>query len=840
MQSEIDSLRQRISELEAEKVELETKNVELLKQVTEESTKRKAENAKLKARIAKLEQTAEENTELKDRITKLEQKQIQVITNEQEAFPTKDISPLIESHSYEKKGITSDPLSEIEYSFQSESSTEPETSITSLPQDIIHDDSAEILDFVEMIHKERISSEIRERNWEKKLQESHNNLTPLMKSKVSTMSTPESLDPKTVKKLWDRDQNKSQDKTSQSHKKNGTENIAQVIADGIQNNIISDSVTEISATAHRQNSDTISLLDLAQLFDKATNAKYYAIKANQDETLCWNNYGSEFVVQYNDLVKNSNGKIGEKKAKGIIYDKILEHLIIIREKRSKEMGIQLPEILRKTLCKKTQRVIKTYKLFEKIGIDKIKYLKAYSANSISELTNDQIQKIIDNISDRDEFNIEEEKSNHMTEISTTACHQNHATEIVSTSVESIEVGEKEKTLPETEVSVFPEKVSLEKLSKTISEESTDASVSSNPIHDHAYFHNKILCRYSNLYKTFITEKFDRYEIIEGSLCPVCKLDHDDEKSVKGSKNHDPRACSAIKLSKYNHYVTAFGKFSGYKINPKYLDWYAKLVEPPSSLTDKIRLILYSAYTEETGLDPWVKPESSRIEKDAEEKNLFVLWVNIQSIPSKRQFPISILLKDPEEKQQHVINTILERFPYLTLKHSFRNDYFEFNRSVPSGIKYKRSSASKIHRSIASYEHHLRSYSVLNMPFYAYTEETGLDPWVKPESSRIEKDAEEKNLFVLWVNIQSIPSKRQFPISILLKDPEEKQQHVINTILERFPYLTLKHSFRNDYFEFNRSVPSGIKYKRSSASKIHRSIASYEHHLRSYSVLNMPF
>ncbi|CAG8850679.1 42625_t:CDS:2, partial [Gigaspora margarita] len=27
-----------------------------------------------------------------------------------------------------------------------------------------------------------------------------------------------------------------------------------------------------------------------------------------------------------------NGKIGEKKAKGIIYDKILEHLIIIREK----------------------------------------------------------------------------------------------------------------------------------------------------------------------------------------------------------------------------------------------------------------------------------------------------------------------------------------------------------------------------------------------------------------------------------------------------------------------------------------------------------------------------
>lgn len=54
------------------------------------------------------------------------------------------------------------------------------------------------------------------------------------------MSTPESLDSKTVKKLWVQNQNKSLDKTSLSHKKKGTENIVQVIADGIQDNIISD------------------------------------------------------------------------------------------------------------------------------------------------------------------------------------------------------------------------------------------------------------------------------------------------------------------------------------------------------------------------------------------------------------------------------------------------------------------------------------------------------------------------------------------------------------------------------------------------------------------------
>ncbi|CAG8786935.1 7431_t:CDS:1, partial [Gigaspora rosea] len=76
----------------------------------------------------------------------------------------------------------------------------------------------------------------------------------------------------------------------------GTENITQVIADGIQealvhgsiDNILSDSnhAIEILATARRQNSSTIRLLDLAQLFDKATDAEHYAMKANQEEILC--------------------------------------------------------------------------------------------------------------------------------------------------------------------------------------------------------------------------------------------------------------------------------------------------------------------------------------------------------------------------------------------------------------------------------------------------------------------------------------------------------------------------------------------------------------------------
>ncbi|RGB32658.1 hypothetical protein C1646_706227, partial [Rhizophagus diaphanus] len=47
---------------------------------------------------------------------------------------------------------------------------------------------------------------------------------------------------------------------------------------------------------------------------------------------------------------------------------------------------------------KTQKAVKIHKLFEKINVDNIKYITTYSANSISELTNDKVQDIIDNFS----------------------------------------------------------------------------------------------------------------------------------------------------------------------------------------------------------------------------------------------------------------------------------------------------------------------------------------------------------------------------------------------------------------------------------------------------------
>ena len=84
------------------------------------------------------------------------------------------------------------------------------------------------------------------------------------------------------------------------------------------------------------------------------------------------------------------------------------------------------------------------------------------------------------------------------------------------------------------------------------------------------------------------------------------------------------------------------------------------------------------------------------------------------------------------------------------------------------------------------------------------EETGLDPWIKSETSEspqsenadnhiLQNSSLETQVRVPQMNVLPISPKRQFPISVLPNNPEERQQHIIKMVLERFPILSLKHS-----------------------------------------------
>ena len=64
---------------------------------------------------------------------------------------------------------------------------------------------------------------------------------------------------------------------------------------------------------------------------------------------------------YKDFMVSN--KVGEKKAKGQVYDFIIK---------------QLPDTKRKTLCRQTQKALRIDDLFEKIGMDNLQYIKTYT------------------------------------------------------------------------------------------------------------------------------------------------------------------------------------------------------------------------------------------------------------------------------------------------------------------------------------------------------------------------------------------------------------------------------------------------------------------------------
>ncbi|PKY15024.1 hypothetical protein RhiirB3_510599 [Rhizophagus irregularis] len=246
--------------------ELKCMCTEVLRANGEYNERRDAENAKLKATIEELKS---ENAEFRDRLAKVEQKQM-----------LNDNTPNNNSSNF---------------------------NLVAVPGAImVPTEEKEMDNFLLKAHKKIVSSEIKRHNKEKKL---HAESVASSEQEVVKQSC------------------------QNSHKKKGVEKIAQVIIDGIQDDVkhrepISSGCslcelfheTEISATAHRPKCSS-SLLDLAKLFDKVSDAEYRTNKkANEKEILCWVNFGKEFMVHFSELVENSNGKIGEKKAKGEILD----------------------------------------------------------------------------------------------------------------------------------------------------------------------------------------------------------------------------------------------------------------------------------------------------------------------------------------------------------------------------------------------------------------------------------------------------------------------------------------------------------------------------------------
>ena len=101
------------------------------------------------------------------------------------------------------------------------------------------------------------------------------------------------------------------------------------------------------------------------------------------------------------------------------------------------------------------------------------------------------------------------------------------------------------------------------------------------------------------------------------------------------------------------------------LTPEYLDWHTKLIGLPSILTDKIRSKLYKRYKKQTGNEPWQLTEVHESEV-----------INLKPEKGPITFEAG---PDPEL----IIKSVLEHFPYLKFRNSFRGiDNYNFTSPQP--------------------------------------------------------------------------------------------------------------------------------------------------------------
>jgi hypothetical protein len=224
--------------------------------------------------------------------------------------------------------------------------------------------------------------------------------------------------------------------------------------------------------------------------------------------MSWYCYRKYFEKRHSEILPGilKNGLVTNKKAYELasvqIYDEMLQYL----------SGVS-----RVNLRKRTQLTKPIYMLFSEIGEDKIMRIKSYSANKLSKLTDMQIDTI------KNHFTTQREKNSriHVTlEMITTTAPQSRMTskKIVNAS-QTIPAFSQPNDLPEM-------------ISSDMSQASVSSASQSKPAYDHSYFRNKILDQYPNLYRECSSENFDYYGITDETsgdyICPLCKLDYDDE------------------------------------------------------------------------------------------------------------------------------------------------------------------------------------------------------------------------------------------------------------------------------------------------------------------------
>jgi hypothetical protein len=489
--AEIGELRKKFAEIKVENDELKDKNTEI-PELRRKFAEIEAERAELKARIAELLKQAVEENKMRDaRVKKLEQKNTELearlaIVEQGDASVTGppeneftevnmisvvDVSNSVVDQLKQHTFVckANDVVSEVLPEVNSKSSEEREVDA-----------------FLDDAYKKSVSDGIRQHNKKKLLLESAQDSSPvtsdLSRETETIISNHQQEDAKTVTKCHDQNSVLGDSDTTSEVPESENQIVEGLVQElfcvefgSASSNEGGVGIAEISKPC-LQDMVLGSAQSLSDLFDKA-------IKTGQKQILCWFYYTLEFENKVRNLT--ADGKIKDKMARSKIY---------------KEMKPFLPNITDVNLRKKTERARKILKLIGEggVGVDRIKFV-TYSASTISGLKDAQIQYIV----------------NQVTSKTVTKCHDYTTTKITNGNQTS---------------AFIPLNAKINTSANVLS---ASFSGQSNPSYDRTYFRNKTLDQYPNLYREFSSENFNYYGITDKTSCPLCKLDHDDEKGIEG-------------------------------------------------------------------------------------------------------------------------------------------------------------------------------------------------------------------------------------------------------------------------------------------------------------------
>src|ERR1044072_1963645 len=370
MQSELDSLKQRVVELLAENAEIKAENAKL-RQAMEEN----------EARFVKLEQSDKEKAELIAELNcdvgKIKQEQIAINVSVQDGTPVvksptrselqvSSISPPIEGNSENSSDVT-----------------QPTHAGSKLLEDRQTDE------FLISVSKKEVSDMMRQRNREKKLLHgsthssqdqdelsiSQNNSSMPLEDSVETETNTSSSQSSIKLSVCGAGETQVLPKdTKVSH----DYIVAQDFIQEVTSELIDEDDIQIIDGNQELTTDMTIEVELAHLFLEVSIEGKNTTQAKQKEISCHHSYGKKFKESVQEIIARDN--VSDQTARKQLFQDIIKHL----------SGITL-----ETLRKRTQRAIKIYKLFENIGVDRIKNIKSYSADSISKFTKPQIQIILD-------------------------------------------------------------------------------------------------------------------------------------------------------------------------------------------------------------------------------------------------------------------------------------------------------------------------------------------------------------------------------------------------------------------------------------------------------------